>query len=479
MAIEGYVDFVNATTIRGWVYDVGSANDPLTVEVLAGGRVVATMVADGYRADLEASAKGNGKHAFHYESKGAAGPLTVRLAGRRWAIPNAGPSTVPGRFQAQLAHSLEFGYPAGEATFTEPAASPDEPAIAHRLIESYNRARRDDPGLAGGGRGGGDDVWTMLTDLCHREIADLLRRGDAKGVAAYLRDAHAHGLTHGITQGHVATPLLRHRGDARNLEHSRFVDNLVSVAEYLGVLDVESPEQHGQWAENLHESPDDLVAKVSAAAGVPVVPPQVMGSLLGIRTAAGVLSGRDLLALYAALRLRSVTTNAKLELPTVCEIGGGLGGVAYYTAMMGGFGRHTIIDLPLVNVLQGYYLLRALPGKVIRLYGESAPTPAVVEVLPTFSFDRDAGGFDVLFNMDSMPEMHPDYGLAYLRRARARAARLFLSINQEARALQSKASRQTVVRDLVKQVGGYTTHYRFRHWLRAGYVEELFAVDPA
>jgi len=33
-----------------------------------------------------------------------------------------------------------------------------------------------------------------------------------------------------------------------------------------------------------------------------------------------------------------------------------------------------------------------------------------------------------------------------------------------------------VVRDLVSAVGGYEREYRFRHWLRPGYVEELYRV---
>ena len=475
MAFEGYVDYVDATTISGWVYDNGAADEPLTVEVLSAGQVIATIPADRPRPDLAAQGKGNGLHAFHFQADAAVpAPLAVRLPGRRWTLPAGGPIPVPGRFQAQLAHSLEFGLPAGEATFTEPTPDAAERAIADRLIDAYAGACRDDPARRDERR---DDVWSVLTDLCHREIDDLLRHRDAAGVAAYLRDAHAQGITHGITQGNVTTPLLRTRPEARRLEHARFVDQLASLAEYLGVLDVESPEQHGQWAENLHADPDALVERIAAAAGVPVVPPPVVGSLMGLPTATGVLSGRDLLALYASLRIRGVL--AGVDRPTVVEIGGGLGGVGYYLARAGAVGRHTIVDLPLVNVLQGYYLLRALPGVPVRLYGEPADPPATVEVMPTFTFDRDDGPVDLLFNMDSLPEMHPDYGLAYLRRARARPAGRFLSINQEARAMQSDRDRQTVVRDLAAQVGGYRRQYRFRHWLRAGYVEELFAIDPA
>ena len=474
MAYEGYVDYVDARTVSGWVYDNGQADAPLWVEVLVGGRVMDTILADRPRHDLAAEGKGNGRHAFHYDAaEPFAGPVTVRLPGRRWTLPAGGPIPVPGRFRSQLAHSLEFGLPMGEATFTEPSPSADEPAMAERLIAAHRRAMADDPANH---RRRAEDIWSTLTALCHQELADLLKRRDVAGLSAYLRDAHAMGITQGITQGNVTTPLLRARPEARRLEHARFVDNLVSLAESMGLLDVESPEQHGRWAENLHVDPDDLIDRIGAAAGVPVVPPPVCGSMLGIGTAAGVVSGRDLLALYASLRIRAVSPVAK---PVVCEIGGGLGGVGYYLAKAGAVRRHTIVDLPLVNVLQGYYLMRSLPGVAVRLYGERPDPAAVVEVMPTFAFAADPTPIDVLFNMDSMPEMHPDYATGYLRDARRRSAKLFLSINQEARALRTPTDAQSVVHELAGAVGGYRRQYRFRHWLKAGYVEELYAIDPA
>src|SRR5690606_39293177 len=84
--------------------------------------------------------------------------------------------------------------------------------------------------------------------------------------------------------------------------------------------------------------------------------------------------------------------------------------------------------------------------------------------------------FDLVYNQDSFPEMHPDYSIGYLRTARGVAPAL-LSINQESEGVQTAEARMPLVSDLVARAGGYRRVYRFPHWLRVGYVEELYSVD--
>ena len=259
------------------------------------------------------------------------------------------------------------------------------------------------------------------------------------------------------------------------------LDNLVSLAEYLGVLDLESPEQGSRWAQNLHVDPLALIERIGGEIGISVDYPAVMNSTFGIKTAKGVLSRRDITGLYAALRIKAISSNLGIDLPSVCEIGGGLGGTAYYAHLLGAQ-QYTIIDLPLLGALQAYFLLRILPNTSIQLYGEAESSPVMVRLFPTFVFEHPDCRWDILFNQDSIPEMHKEYSLNYLRQAKKNTARAFFSINQEARAVQHGEAHQTVVRDLVREVGGYRQLYRFRHWLRAGYAEELFefgATRPA
>ena len=478
MAYEGYLNApATAELITGWVFDDARPNHPLTVEIVSDGRVVATVLADGYRPDLEAANKGDGRHAFafHRVPTQPSGVLSARVVGRTWFIPNAGPQPleVSPRFLRSLSHSLEFGWPAAAGGFTAPGDAKRAQPLAERLLVAFRKAADDDPAAAERPE---NDVWSHLRDSCHGDLVELIRRGDVAGLARYLCDAHAHGITHGITQGHVVTPLLRSRPEIQRVERARYCDYLASLAECLGVLDVEAPEQHGRWAENIHEPPDRLLRLIADHLGVPVGPPQVVGSLFGLKTEVGIVSARDLLAIYAATRLKALADNLELDRATVCEIGTGLGGTAYYCHRLG-LGRYTAIDLPIMNLLQGFYLIRALPKANVRLYGEPGLAEADIAILPTWAFGTPGSAADLLFNSDSFPEMHRRYSVDYLRRAPTVIRRGLLSINQESRGPQHGSEPQPSVRDLVVEAGGYRQGTRTRNWLRPDYVDEYFGIQ--
>jgi hypothetical protein len=108
------------------------------------------------------------------------------------------------------------------------------------------------------------------------------------------------------------------------------------------------------------------------------------------------------------------------------------------------------------------------------LFGESDDGGPAIRLLPPKRYGKSK--FHLVFNQDSFPEMHREHSVEYLRRARFIAPAV-LSINQEGEAPQSATSNQTVVADLIAAVGGYRRIYRSLHWLRPGYVEELYAVE--
>jgi hypothetical protein len=477
MAFEGYIDSSSPTEIHGWVYDTSSPDKPLRVEIMLDGEPVAVVDADRFRQDLVNSNKGNGKHVFGFSlpaSHATGSLLTARVAKKEWALPFGKPPVdpamaIPVRFDRQLAHSLDLGLPKALCGFTEVGPWPEEAAMVARIIQAYHRALEDDPHR----HDAPGDLWTNVGAAHHREILDLLRLRDVQGTAQYLRNAPAKGITFGITQGEEVTRRIRTETAAYKLTATLYFDALASLAEYLGILDLDSPEQGTRWAQNLHSDPVELIERIGQAIGIRVVYPPVMNAAFGIKTGDGVLSGRDIAALYAALRLRSVAANMQIAAPRICEIGGGMGGTALYSNRLG-CASYTIIDLPVIGVLQAYFLLRSFPNTPIQLYGEPARSPAAIRLLPTYAFADPQSEYDILFNQDSMPEMHSGYSLGYLRQARKNVRRAFLSINQEARNAQHGTNSQTVVRDLVQQVGGYRLLYRFRHWLRAGYAEELY-----
>ncbi|MFD1141962.1 putative Ig domain-containing protein [Larkinella insperata] len=63
---DGYLDKVECSTIRGWVWDRNKPNTPLTVEFYADGQPIGSVEAAIFRGDLLNAGKGNGNHAYSF-----------------------------------------------------------------------------------------------------------------------------------------------------------------------------------------------------------------------------------------------------------------------------------------------------------------------------------------------------------------------------------------------------------------------------
>jgi SAM-dependent methyltransferase len=63
-ALEGVVDSFTDGSVRGWAWDRRRPSTPIAIQVWNGKILVATELADGFRADLSAAGMGDGKHAF-------------------------------------------------------------------------------------------------------------------------------------------------------------------------------------------------------------------------------------------------------------------------------------------------------------------------------------------------------------------------------------------------------------------------------
>ena len=70
---EESFDTLDVVSLDGWARDAARPNVAIKVEIYDGVRLLATVTAEGFRADLKSAGKWNGKHAFHYLL-----PLTLR-----------------------------------------------------------------------------------------------------------------------------------------------------------------------------------------------------------------------------------------------------------------------------------------------------------------------------------------------------------------------------------------------------------------
>jgi hypothetical protein len=333
------------------------------------------------------------------------------------------------------------------------------PDIARRAIMAFARS----PGSVDAG-----PVWDDLLANRQRDLAGWLARGDAEPLAQDLsalgRSEAAQGFFGGAGQ---------HRRCASDPAYAELLaawthDKLVSLAEAVGAVRLELPE-NGPWGDTLRLSPADLFARIEAKLGCDLTPPTHVGAYLGIDAGGRVLQMRVLEAIYAAWRLKQIADAQGFT--RICEIGAGAGLTAYYAALLG-LTDYVIVDLPTMNAVQAYMLAGSRIGNLVSLDGEGGT--GAIRILPHTAFAAlERGSIDILYNQDSLPEIDRDAARAYLTDARQLGIPLLLSINQEAH-LPTATGRQLSVPELVDTVGGYRRLQRHRHWLRQGYVEELY-----
>lgn len=63
---EGSFDKLEVVSLGGWAWDKTKPNAAIKVEIYDGATLLATVTAEGFRADLQSAGKGDGKHAFNY-----------------------------------------------------------------------------------------------------------------------------------------------------------------------------------------------------------------------------------------------------------------------------------------------------------------------------------------------------------------------------------------------------------------------------
>jgi hypothetical protein len=341
-------------------------------------------------------------------------------------------------------------------------------AIAERLLRAYSLAANVEA-IDGHRR---RDVWSKIREQ-QAGFVTLLERGEPATLAAYLCNMSRHDATRGTVQGDVEYARICTGSEYRDFIALMIKDKLVSLGEALGVVSCENPEQ-GVWGGSLHTDIDTLVDAIEKRMGVVISPPAIDGGLLKIRSARALFHDRDLHGLFTAWSLRQMIDCQS----SVCEIGGGSGRLAYWSVQLG-VKSYTIVDLPLTNVIQAYYLLKALPAAEIRLFGEreAASGQTQVTILPDFCVkDIEPASFDIVVNQDSFPEIHRQTVLDYLVWIKSASRNFFYSINHESKPRGHGADLQQNVPELVEELGGYRRISRTPYWLRRGYVAELYKV---
>lgn len=365
-------------------------------------------------------------------------------------------------YRPTLAHPIVKGMPRVHLASQAAMDRPERLANARRLLDAYKVSAAQEPTAPL--KAPSDDLWTGLVENEFGDLLQILAEDDAQALSEYLLHyGEDYKWFGGLT---LAVDGYNPQADSSEVALS-YLDKLVCLAEALGVLSLENPEQSAEWGANLYSDIDTVVAGIEDAIGISIVPPAGVTPVTGISTSRGLIHYRHLNGLYAALRVKDLVPADS----RICEYGGGIGLVAYYASALG-FADYTIFDLPLVNIFAGHFLLGALGADKVWLNGESAG--AGVHVLPYWQCaDAPSAGYRLSLNQDSFPEIDSSLVSEYLRQIERSTTEFFLSINQEAQASMG-TRKQNSVPALVSGFGNFHRIYRMKYWMREGYVEELY-----
>jgi hypothetical protein len=368
------------------------------------------------------------------------------------------------------------------------APTPEDVALCARLIAAYRKAT--DASLSPAGTV--SEIWkTMLTR--YGKLQAALDAGRAEHLAQTLSTMFREAFLFGISTADTY-PGSQTRIGAR-IWSQRCLEDLVSLAEYVGAVRTECLEQ-GEIGWAFKEGAEELIAKTERAIGTSVSFP-VIGAPYGIKIGDALITFETPEHIYVALRINEAINsyvealdgNAAAHAPHIVEIGAGFGGTAHWLLKIRPqIGSYTIVDLPLINVLQGYFLASAFGAQNVSLYGEDggsvdattaagAVPPKLINVRPNHALDAlGTAGVDVLVNENSMPEMPQHVVESYLAWAKQRVRGIFYSYNHEAYSPFENVP-QVLVPEVLRRVGGFKRLSRNYSWVRRGYVEEIYARD--
>jgi hypothetical protein len=350
----------------------------------------------------------------------------------------------------------------------------DDLLLCERLISAYHLAANNKAEISNRT----SKLWATGIELHYGKLAAALESRIPNQLATLLASMFRQSFVYGLASGDLIEHSLSRVGS--KIWSLKYQDNIVALAEYLGVVRAESTQQ-GVKAYGLREGLDTVVSKIEDAIGVSMDFPDV-GAPYGVQANHALITMEHPEHIYVALRIRNAIRDylderneKKLHL---MEIGAGVGDLAYWILKLQriAVGTYTIIDLPIVNVMQGYFLSKALGASKVSLYGEPTREGATMFVLPTVAIDSmEQKVFDVLINQNSMPEMSEQIVENYIRFAKSHVSGIFFSYNHEAYSVVF-GSPQVLVPEVVARHKGFQRVSRNTSWVRSGYVEETYKV---
>jgi hypothetical protein len=318
--------------------------------------------------------------------------------------------------------------------------TPDDAELVSRVITSYQASNTTEIGAM-------DSFWLTHFAQIKKPDHDVLCGGNHGAATDLLRNPISNHLLFGFDELFDHVILANHPLGVIVSSGQYLYDNLLRVAEAVGARHLYYPEILGPGAPS--PSVEDLLLCLDRVFDFRITFPNPYPSEVGLSTSRGIASYRAIQALYQAHRIYELVGRDG----RVVEIGAGLGRTAFYANQFG-IRDYTIIDLPITNVAQGYFLGRTLGYGAVSLFGEGC---SGVRILPPSAFIEATDRYDLAVNVDSLTEMAIGTARDYCREIKVRCG-AFLSINHE--------DNKFTVPDLCRQVGMRALS-RSPYWMRA------------
>lgn len=319
--------------------------------------------------------------------------------------------------------------------------TPEDVQIAERVLAAFRKAILDEKPR------GEKDLWSNVLENGHADFHAI--SDDAAKVAEYLNDVNRRGLGVGVASSTLSEYEAISKDPRLENEFGVLIkDVMVSFAEAVGAVPY-------NVHENLYLDEDEVLEKIELKVGN-IEPSDAEGGVYKAEIGGRLWGARDFWSAHIAKKVA--------DKGRIAEIGAGMGKVAWY-ALQFGAKEYSIYDLPIINVLQAWFLIKS--GAKVVLYGEEGEG---VKVLPYWKFRE--GSFDLTLNVDSFPEMHESIVADYLEAIKGNSREL-LSINRE-NGDSTKVHSHCSVSEVAERVGGLRRVSRSPFWIYKNYIEELY-----
>lgn len=380
-------------------------------------------------------------------------PLAAHGRGTVWHITN--------HFMNDIGSSEEMYFP------QEPDLNEFDIALSARLINAFLAMHEKEQSFSPENVPG-EGVWEMCKHEFHGELYTLLFNRDVEGFARYMSVAFRKNICWGLGGGEAGFKAISSQTGS-NLHNVLIIkDRLISLAEAVGALPYENPEQ-GLYGHHVSLPTRDIVDRIHNKLRYEIFRPEVMG-LFGLRYGDYLIDFKAPEDAYSVFRLKCLCEEFGAN--HVAEIGGGFGSAAFQSRRAG-ITSHTIFDLPIICTVQGYFLCKIYGGDAVSLYNEG-DDDRPLKTLPYWEFFNAGRKFDLVYNRDSLPEIPKAHVQRYLDEIERRRVPL-LSINQEAKAEAGQINLHQISVSEMMNMKMYRSQ-RHPYWIRKGYVEELYTL---